>query len=72
MFSYSEAFLCLTLYDFCLWRYLKSHMYRRGIANLNNLKDLITQHMRKITPDVIHSAVALPGLCPLAQWPWGT
>jgi hypothetical protein len=47
----------LTPCDFWLWGYLKSNVYRGGVANLNDLKDRITQHVRNITPDALHSAV---------------
>lgn len=43
---------------FCLWVYLKYIVYRGDIANFNDLKDRIPQHVRNITPDMLHPAVA--------------
>ncbi len=47
----------LTPWVFWLWGYLKSNVYRGDLANLNDLKDRIIQHVRNITPDALHSAV---------------
>ncbi|GFU47003.1 hypothetical protein NPIL_403111 [Nephila pilipes] len=59
VFSYDEAFrlLHLTSYDFRLCGYLKSNVYCGGVAYLNDIKYRVTQYVRNITPDAIHSAV---------------
>ncbi|GFY40483.1 uncharacterized protein TNIN_436601 [Trichonephila inaurata madagascariensis] len=41
--------LHLTQYDFWLWGYLKSLVYRGGVATLNDLNNSITLHVRSLT-----------------------
>ncbi|GFY34928.1 DUF4817 domain-containing protein [Trichonephila clavipes] len=48
----------LTLADFWLWGYLKSHVYLSGPSSLSELKDAIRREVSSIHPDMLHSAVA--------------
>ncbi|GFS69347.1 uncharacterized protein TNCV_4011561 [Trichonephila clavipes] len=48
----------LTLTDFWLWGYLKSHVYLSGPSSMSELKDVIRREVSSIHPDMLHSAVA--------------
>ncbi|GFW32903.1 uncharacterized protein TNCV_1774691 [Trichonephila clavipes] len=48
----------LTLADFWLWGYLKSHVYLSGSSSLSELKDAIRREVSSIHPNMLHSAVA--------------
>ena len=48
---------CLKLCVFWLLRYLKSNVSRGGVSKLNDQKDHVTQHVRNVTPDALHSSL---------------
>ncbi|GFU22281.1 uncharacterized protein TNCV_4856221 [Trichonephila clavipes] len=50
--------LSLTLADFWLWGYLKSHVYLSGPSSLSELKDAIRREVSSIHPDMLQSDVA--------------
>ncbi|GBN44321.1 hypothetical protein AVEN_81821-1 [Araneus ventricosus] len=43
--------------DFCPWHYLKDDVYGDPIANLAELKNRITQHIRNFTTETLRSTV---------------
>ncbi|GBO22716.1 hypothetical protein AVEN_46074-1 [Araneus ventricosus] len=43
----------ITPLDFCLWGYVKQHVYSERINDINHLKQRITDVIHSVTPDVL-------------------